>query len=124
MTAAADRLGLSGPAMSRALGRMRRTIGDPVLVRAGRRMVRTPRALEIRSEVRRLVEAAQGVLAPSAPTDPAQLARVFTFYVNDLQVTAVGCGWSPVSRRRPRRSLRFLGESHVDVPLLRDGATG
>ncbi|MFG2494083.1 hypothetical protein ACGFSD_23955 [Streptomyces caniferus] len=33
-------------------------------------------------------------------------------------------GWSPASRRRPRRSLRFLGESHVDVPLLRDGATG
>ncbi|MFG2494084.1 LysR family transcriptional regulator [Streptomyces caniferus] len=42
VTAAADRLGLSGPAMSRALGRMRRTIGDPVLVRAGRRMVPTP----------------------------------------------------------------------------------
>src|SRR5262245_7916048 len=75
VTAAADRLGLSGPAMSRALGRIRRTIGDPVLVRAGRTMVPTPRALEIRAEVRRLVEAAHGVLAPSAPADPARLAR-------------------------------------------------
>ncbi|WP_435839652.1 LysR family transcriptional regulator [Streptomyces caniferus] len=124
MTAAADRLGLSSPALSRALGRIRRTIGDPVLVRAGRRMV-PPRALEIRSEVRRLVEAAQGVLAPSAPTDPAQLARVFTFYANDLQVTAVGPRLvARVAEAAPQVTLRFLGESHVDVPLLRDGATG
>ncbi|MGW8555521.1 LysR family transcriptional regulator [Streptomyces tubercidicus] len=123
VTAAADRLGLSGPAMSRALGRIRRTIGDPVLVRAGRQMVPTPRALEIRAEVRRLVEAAHGVLAPSAPADPAQLVRVFTLYANDLFVTAVGpCLVARAAREAPQVVLRFLGESHIDVPLLRDGA--
>lgn len=123
MTAAADRLGLSGPAMSRALGRIRRTTGDPVLVRAGRHMVPTPRALEIRAEVRRLVEAAQGVLAPSAPADPAQLARVFTINANDLFVTAVGPRLvARVAREAPQVVLRFLGESYVDLPLLRDGA--
>ncbi|MFG2531808.1 LysR family transcriptional regulator [Streptomyces sp. NPDC048516] len=122
VTAAADRLGLSGPAMSRALGRIRRTIGDPVLVRAGRHMVPTPRALEIRAEVRRLVEAAHGVLAPSAPADPAQLARVFTLYANDLFVTALGPRLvARVAEEAPQVVLRFLGESHVDVPLLRDG---
>ncbi|MEV0372524.1 LysR family transcriptional regulator [Streptomyces sp. NPDC050636] len=122
VTAAADRLGLSGPAMSRALGRIRRTIGDPVLVRAGRRMVPTPRALEIRAEVRRLVEAAHGVLAPSAPADPARLARVFTINANDLLVTAVGPGLvARAAREAPQVVLRFLGESHVDVPMLRDG---
>ncbi|UYB43558.1 LysR family transcriptional regulator [Streptomyces sp. Je 1-4] len=123
VTAAADRLGLSGPAMSRALGRIRRTTGDPVLVRAGRHMVPTPRALEIRAEVRRLVEAAQGVLAPSAPADPAQLARVFTINANDLFVTAVGPRLvARVAREAPQVVLRFLGESYVDLPLLRDGA--
>ncbi|MFJ5803175.1 LysR family transcriptional regulator [Streptomyces decoyicus] len=123
VTAAADRLGLSGPAMSRALGRIRRTVGDPVLVRAGRHMVPTPRALEIRAEVRRLVEAAHGVLAPSAPADPAELARVFTLYANDLFVTALGPRLvARVAEEAPRVVLRFLGESHVDVPLLRDGA--
>ncbi|TJZ44159.1 LysR family transcriptional regulator [Streptomyces piniterrae] len=123
VTAAADRLGLSGPAMSRALGRIRRTIGDPVLVRAGRRMVPTPRALEIRADVRRLVEAAHGVLAPSAPADPAQLARVFTINANDLLVTAVGPRLvARAAREAPQVVLRFLGESHIDVPLLRDGA--
>ncbi len=123
VTAAADRLGLSGPAMSRALGRIRRIVGDPVLVRAGRHMVPTPRALEIRAEVRRLVEAAHGVLAPSAPADPAELARVFTLYANDLFVTALGPRLvARVAEEAPRVVLRFLGESHVDVPLLRDGA--
>ncbi|MEW9518859.1 LysR family transcriptional regulator [Streptomyces tubercidicus] len=123
VTAAADRLGLSGPAMSRALGRIRRTIGDPVLVRAGRHMVPTPRALEIRAEVRRLVEAAHGVLAPSAPADPAQLVRVFTLYANDLFVTAIGPRLVALAAREaPQVVLRFLGESHIDVPLLRDGA--
>ncbi|MFF8787818.1 LysR family transcriptional regulator [Streptomyces sp. NPDC015125] len=123
VTAAADRLGLSGPAMSRALGRIRRTIGDPVLVRAGRQMVPTPRALEIRAEVRRLVEAAHGVLAPSSPADPAELARVFTLYANDLVVTALGPRLvARIAEEAPQVVLRFLGESHIDVPLLRDGA--
>ncbi|MEU5209377.1 LysR family transcriptional regulator [Streptomyces sp. NPDC020742] len=123
VTAAADRLGLSGPAMSRALGRIRRTIGDPVLVRAGRRMVPTPRALEIRAEVRRLVEGAHGVLAPSAPADPAQLARTFTLTSSDLFITAVGPRLLALAAEEaPQVVLRFLGESPVDVPLLRDGA--
>ncbi|MDT0457208.1 LysR family transcriptional regulator [Streptomyces sp. DSM 41527] len=123
VTAAADRLGLSGPAMSRALGRIRRTIGDPVLVRAGRHMVPTPRALEIRAEVRRVVEAAYGVLAPSPPADPAQLTRVFTLSANDLVVTALGPRLvARVADEAPQVVVRFLGESHIDVPLLRDGA--
>ncbi|MFD8328397.1 LysR family transcriptional regulator [Streptomyces lydicus] len=123
VTAAADRLGLSGPAMSRALGRIRRTIGDPVLVRAGRRMVPTPRALEIRAEVRGLVEAAHRLLAPSAPADPAQLTRVFTLSAHDLFVSAVGPRLVALAAEEaPQVVLRFLGESHVDVPVLRDGA--
>ncbi|MEU7635905.1 MULTISPECIES: LysR family transcriptional regulator [unclassified Streptomyces] len=122
VTAAADRLGLSGPAMSRALGRIRRTLGDPVLVRAGRHMVPTPRALEIKAEVRQLVEAAYGVLAPSAPADPAQLNRIFTLNASDLFVTALGPALvARVAREAPGVALRFLGESHVDLPLLRDG---
>ncbi|MFI9082333.1 LysR family transcriptional regulator [Streptomyces sioyaensis] len=122
VTAAADRLGLSGPAMSRALGRIRRTTGDPVLVRAGRHMVPTPRALEIRAEVRRLVEAAHGVLTPSTPADPAALARVFTLYANDLVVTALGPRLlAHAAKQAPQVVLRFLGESSIDAPLLRDG---
>ncbi|MFG2227184.1 LysR family transcriptional regulator [Streptomyces sp. NPDC048644] len=123
VSAAADRMGLSGPAMSRTLGRIRRALGDPVLVRAGQQMVPTPRALEIRAEVRRLVEAAHGVFAPPAPVDPAQLDRVFTINANDLLITTVGPGLvARIAREAPQVVLRFIGESHVDLPLLRDGA--
>ncbi|OKH98196.1 LysR family transcriptional regulator [Streptomyces sp. CB02923] len=122
VTAAADRLGLSGPAMSRALGRIRRTVGDPVLVRAGRRMVPTPRALEIRAAVHRTVRDARSILTPAPPADPAELRRVFTLHANDLFTTVVGPGLlGRAARQAPGVTLRFLGESHVDVPVLREG---
>ena len=53
---AAQRLRLSPSAMSRALARLRETTGDPLLVRAGRGLVPTPRALELRERVSQLVE--------------------------------------------------------------------
>ena len=55
VAAAADRLHLSPPAMSRTLSRIRRATGDDILVRAGRTMAPTPRALELRDETRDLV---------------------------------------------------------------------
>jgi DNA-binding transcriptional LysR family regulator len=55
VTRAARRLGLSPSAMSRSLARLRETTGDPLLVRAGRGLVPTPRALELRERVGRLV---------------------------------------------------------------------
>src|SRR5947208_2438609 len=48
---AARRLQLSPSAMSRALARLRKTTGDPLLVRAGRGLVPTPRALELRERM-------------------------------------------------------------------------
>jgi DNA-binding transcriptional LysR family regulator len=48
---AARRLRLSPSAMSRALARLRETTGDPLLVRAGRDLVPTPRAIEFRERV-------------------------------------------------------------------------
>ena len=60
VTGAARRAGLSTPAMSHALARIRRKLGDPLLVRSGRGMVLTPRAEALRPRVHTLVsEAAQ-----------------------------------------------------------------
>ena len=66
---AAHRLRLSPSAMSRALARLRETTGDPLLVRAGRGLVPTPRALELRERVGRIVEEAQAVLRPAEALD-------------------------------------------------------
>ena len=72
---AAQRLRLSPSAMSRALARLRETTGDPLLVRAGRGLVPTPRALELRDKVARLVEDAESALRPAEALDLQRLQR-------------------------------------------------
>src|SRR6201985_609849 len=64
VTGAARRLGLSSSAMSRTLARLRPATGDPLLVRAGRGLVPTPRAAELRDRVHELARDVQAVLRP------------------------------------------------------------
>src|SRR5690349_15556914 len=75
---AAQRLHLSPSAMSRALARLRAATGDPLLVRAGRGLVPTPRALELRAQVSQLVQDATMLLRPAEKLDLTQLVRTFT----------------------------------------------
>src|SRR6188472_4520342 len=75
---AAQRLRLSPSAMSRALARLRETTGDPLLVRAGRSLVPTPRALELRGRVGEVVKEAQAVLSPAEEVDLTRVVRTFT----------------------------------------------
>ena len=69
VSAAAERLNLSVPAMSRTLERARRTFGDPLFVRAGRGLVPTPRAEALRDATRALVRQAQHLLHPAEEFD-------------------------------------------------------
>src|SRR5688572_1616995 len=80
---AARRLRLSASAMSRALARLRETTGDPLLVRAGRALVPTPRALELREQVSQLVQSSEAVLRPAAKLDLTKLVRTFTLRTSD-----------------------------------------
>src|SRR5215212_9690051 len=75
---AARRLRLSPSAMSRTLARLRATTGDPLLVRAGRGLVPTPRAIELRERVGQVVQDAEAVLRPVTAPDLARLERTFT----------------------------------------------
>src|SRR5579872_3745377 len=79
VTGAARQLGLSTSAMSRTLTRLRASTGDPLLVRAGRGLVPTPRAAELRARVHLLTRDVRTVLSPHAGhLDIASLARTFT----------------------------------------------
>ncbi|MCA1439895.1 LysR family transcriptional regulator [Ensifer sp. IC4062] len=80
---AAKRLRLSPSAMSRALARLREATGDPLLVRAGRGLVPTPRALELGERVGRLVEEAEAVLRPQEKLDLKRLKRTFVLRTSD-----------------------------------------
>lgn len=123
VTRAARRLGLSTPATSHALARIRETLGDPVLVRAGRELVLTPRAEELRPQVRSLVEGAARALSPAAPFSPRGLARTFTLYTTDHVLLVLGAAVDRILREEaPGVCLRFLPSVAEDWIPLRDGS--
>ncbi|MFJ3047952.1 LysR family transcriptional regulator [Herbaspirillum chlorophenolicum] len=103
---AARRLGLSASAMSRTLARLREEADDPLLVRAGRRMVLTPCAEALRERARNVVHEARSVLRPAAPEpDLATLRRTFTIRANEGFVEALGA--------------RLIGAVNAEAPLVR-----
>lgn len=119
---AAHRLHLSEPAMSRTLGRIRKALGDPVLVRAGRKMVPTPRALAVRAEVSAVVERARALFAPGRDTDLGTVSRTLTIIGHDYFPALYGAQLlARAAAEAPGIRVRFLAESHVDTPHLRQG---
>src|SRR5271154_849349 len=84
VTGAARRLGLSFSAMSRTLTRLRSATGDPLLVRAGRGLVPTLRAAELRDRVHELTRDVRAVLRPQiTEMNIAVLERTFTIRVSE-----------------------------------------
>ena len=119
---AARRLRLSPSAMSRALARLRTATGDPLLVRAGRGLVPTPRAVDLRDRVRGLVEDAQTVLRPVEQLDLACLVRTFTLRCSDGFVENFGPAlMARLTREAPGVRLRFVPKPDRDSGPLRDG---
>ena len=120
---AAQRLRLSPSAMSRALARLRETTGDPLLVRAGRGLVPTPRALELRARVGQLVEDAEAVLRPAEMLDLSKLARTFTLRTSEGFVETFGPDLiARVGVEAPGVRLRFVLKPDKDSAALRDGS--
>jgi DNA-binding transcriptional LysR family regulator len=120
---AAERLGLSESAMSRTLARLRETTGDELLVRAGRAMVLTPRALALRDRVKELVEEAGAVLRPDGPDlNLSALERLFTVRANDGFTEAFAHRLvARAAREAPGVRLRFAPKPDKDVRPLREG---
>ncbi|MDT8356731.1 LysR family transcriptional regulator [Roseomonas mucosa] len=123
VTGAARRLGLSPSAMSRTLTRLRRATGDPLLVRAGRGLVPTPRATELRDRVHELAREARAVLRPQpACVDIAALDRSFTIRASEgfLEVLAAPVV-AAVARAASQVQLRFVPKPDKEVGPLREG---
>ncbi|OAP36743.1 LysR family transcriptional regulator [Sinorhizobium glycinis] len=120
---AARRLRLSPSAMSRQLARLRETTGDPLLVRAGRGLVLTPRALELSGRVAHLVEEVEAVLRPDDRLDLARLVRTFTLRTSDGFVENFGPALiAKVGAEAPGVRLRFVPKLDKDSTPLRDGS--
>lgn len=119
---AARRLRLSPSAMSRALARLREVTGDPLLVRAGRGLVPTPRAVELRQRVGQIVQEAEALLRPAEILDLKTLVRTFTLRNREGFVDTYGPALlARVAREAPGVKLRFVPKPDKESTPLRDG---
>lgn len=133
---AARRLGLSTSAMSRTLGRLRATTGDALLVRAGRNMVLTPFAAEIRERTQNAVHEARAILRPPASAlDLSTLDRTFTLRTNEgfievfgAELIAAAAAIAPLVQLRftpkPEKNTRYLREGLIDLEVGVSGDMG
>lgn len=116
VTRAAGRLGLSQPAVSTQLARLRDLFGDPLLLPDRRGMIPTARALAMQDELHAALEGVRGVVARSAAFDPPTLEGTLTIAASDYGHVAVSL---PLEEqlRREAPGLR-LAMRALDVPQL------
>lgn len=120
---AARRMNLSAPAMSRTLARIRETTGDPIFVQSGRTLVPTPRAMQLRDQIRDAIEQACGALAPGEQVDLKRLDTRFNVRANDIFIGIyAGRLLDALQNDMPRATLRFMPEEDdIDNESLRAG---
>ncbi|MGF6770217.1 DNA-binding transcriptional LysR family regulator [Paraburkholderia sp. GAS199] len=123
VTRAARSLHLSPSAMSRTLTRLRETTGDPLLVRAGREMVLTPYAEEIREHTQRTVHEARALLLPSVTSpDFSTLRRTLGIRANEAFVEAFGAPLiAELTALAPFVRLHFFAKAEKNAESLRKG---
>lgn len=120
---AARRLGLSTSAMSRTLSRLRSTTEDPLLVRAGRRMVLTPYAETLRERAHHTAADAQALLRPSTSTlHLPTLDRTFVLRANEGFIEAFGPALvACAAQHAPHVRLCFVPRKEKGSAPLRAG---
>lgn len=124
VTKAAQRVGLTQSAMSHALGRLRDQLGDPLLVRAGRHMVLTPRAEALAPRVARVVREMAQIFASEESFDPASLERSFSIRTTDhIQFVLMPELDAILNAEAPRVDLVMSPLIEHDVDALRNGSS-
>lgn len=119
---AARRMNLSAPVMSRTLGRIREAVGDPVLVRSGRGLAPTPRALQLREQVREVIEQAHLVFNAGRAVDMLTLERTFSIRANDVFIGTYGGRMRELFQTQaPCAVLRFVPEGDGDDDAMQQG---
>jgi DNA-binding transcriptional LysR family regulator len=128
VSSAAERCGVSQPAMSRTLARLRTTFADDLLVRSGRRYERTPRADQLLAEVREILDRIESALSGNC-FDARQCDVVFrlasTDYISavllphvlrDLQDSAPSASLDLT--RSDERTAEAVGAGRIDVAIM------
>ncbi|MEL7370265.1 MAG: LysR family transcriptional regulator [Myxococcota bacterium] len=121
VTGAARRVGLSTPAMSHALARIRERLEDPILVRSGRGMLPTPRALALKPQIHQVVNDARRALEPQKPFVASELNQTFVVHATDYLLTIIGGAVDRILQSEaPGVCLRYVPNTPEDPIRLRD----
>lgn len=131
---AAERLGLSQPAISHALGRLRDLFDDPLFIRRPHGFEPTRRALELGPQIEALIGLADAALRPNGGFDPLTSDRMFRFgapefvttqigadLINRLKASAPGVSFS-VGHTAEEDAVRALRQGEADFAVGRFGA--
>lgn len=122
VTRAAERLGTSPPAVSRALAKMRRLVGDPLLVRAGQTLVPTTRGAEIHRALGPILAQIEQMLRPGTEFYPKELRRTFAVQAADLFLSPLaGPLLERLGQQAPQVDVVFVPEAYEDTGALRRG---
>lgn len=122
VTRAAQQLGISQPAMSNGLKRLRTLFEDPLLVRTSDGMTPTERAEELKPDVRGVLAKVEMFVQPSAPFDAPSSERVFRIMASDYAETTLLPGiLTRLRKEAPKVTLDILTPSDVTFYEVEQG---
>lgn len=114
VTRAAQQLGISQPAMSNSLRRLRQAFGDPLLVRTSDGMAPTERALALQPQVRDVLSRVERFVQPVHAFDPMTSEQVFRLMCSDYaEVTLLPDLLTVLRREAPNVTLDIMTPSDV-----------
>lgn len=124
VTRAAEALGLSQPAMSAALARLRTLFDDALFVRSGAQMSPTPRAESLGNAIHRVVQAIESDILLPTMFDPATSTRTFTLLTPDIaEMNFLPRLLAHLSELAPGVNLKTLAmPRHMAASALESGA--
>ena len=122
VTRAAEQLGITQPAMSNGLKRLRELFNDPLLIRASHGMTPTERAIELAPRIRQALSQVTDILEPRQEFRPLASKRVFRIMSSDYaEATLVPALVKALRSEAPDVVLDFLTPSDVSVQDIEQG---
>ena len=122
VTRAASYLGITQPAMSNGLRRLRELFDDPLLVRTSEGMTPTERALELQPVVRSVLAAVERAVQPKKPFDAVHSTRVFRIMASDYaESTLIPAVLERLQREAPGIALDIMTPSDVSYLNVEQG---
>ncbi len=122
VTRAAYSLGISQPALSNGLRRLRDYFGDPLLVRTSEGMAPTEQALELQPMIRQVLVQIDQAVQPRKPFDPESSHRVFRIMASDYaESTLIPNLLRQVRMAAPHITLDILTPSDVSFQDVEQG---